>query len=402
MTRAWLPLVVALLLPACQRCSGQGAAADAGDARAAEPFAVGTPPKLAPPALSALDSPRGYGLPSGCRFEGKVQKATLPEGRTRFVAARSTLGALALAHAGGDAAAAAQAGFFELATGAMSEAPWAELDAPPLFDRARSGWLAAWVGASVSGTRRVLLWRGGTHAEQLAEGDQLELADLACASDDCVVLSDLVRGAAAPGASWLSGKASTAAPDWKRVDLDLGGDEPWLPLGIAALAEGGAGWAALSSGKHVALFRVQGERAEKKHVLDAPFGAYDTSFAGEPLVIAPGDRVDRPCGAEEFPVLVLGASGGRHVLRTPAPPESVIARPLARGALVAWVAPVSCQHLERRVVYLTRLDAQGAPASSPMAVGDANGFALSTRGDELALWLISGRELSLVRGSCGG
>ena len=388
-------LLFCLLVTGCERCTSRGPSADAGDAGSA-PFEVGTPAKIAPPALAPIDGYQGYGLPSGCRFEGPVQKATLPEGRTRFVAPRERLGALALAHA----AAAISAGFFDAASRTVNEAPWAELDAPPLFEHAESRWLGAWIGATASGTRRALLWRGGKLAEPLAEGDQLELSDFACAGDDCAVLSHLVRGAAAPGASWLAGKAGQPAAEWRRVDLDLGGDEPWLPLAIASIEPGGSGWAALSSGKHVALFRVDGARAEKKHSFDAPHGAYDATVAPEPVAVAPGAAPDRPCGAEPFPVVLMTAQGKRHVLDTAAPPESVIARPLAKGALVGWVARVACQHLDRRVIQLTRLDASGAPASSTMGVADATGFALSTRGSELALWLVNGRELALIRGRC--
>lgn len=381
MKRWWL---VAVLLTGCQRCQSPAAGRDAEPN--ATSFDLGMPEKVAAPAFSPLPSPQGYGLPSGCRFEGDVKRARLPEGRTRFAAAREQLDALALAHD-------SRAGFVEAAS--VQEAPWAVVDSPPLMDRGSRSWLAAWSEPTAAGTRRALLWRGGHRSEALAEGDALELADIACHGEDCVVLGSLVRAAAAPGASWIAGKADAPASTWKRIDLDLGGDEPWRPLAIASPS-----WAALVSDRHVALFEVGADRAEKRQVLDAPHGAYDATFAGEPLVVAPAERVDRPCGAEEFPVVVLSASGKRHEIRTPAPPESVIARPLNQGALVAWVAPVSCQHLERRVVYVTLLGSSGAPASSPMAVADATGFALATRGDELSLWLLSGRDLSWVRARC--
>lgn len=383
-------VALALLATSCQRCGAETKAKDAGGP---EEHALALPSALPLPAFAPLEQPRGYGLPSGCRFEGAVHEATLGAGKTRFIASRSLPGALALARGTGEAV--EQAAFLDFQAKKSEAAPWATLDAPPLFERASRGWLAAWMDRTATGSRRALLWRGGPRAERLAEGDELELSDMSCSGDDCVVLSRLVRGSAAPGASWLAGKADLPAHQWRRVDLDLGGDEPWLPLGILDMTR-----AALSSGKHAALFEIAGDRAEKKQVLDVSHGAYDATVTPAAVVIAPGDSPERPCGAEEFPVLVLTAGGERHVVRTPAPPESVVARPLAKGALVAWVAPVSCQHLERRVVYLTRLDEKGAPASSPMAVADATGFAMSTRGDELALWLLSGQKLALLRARC--
>jgi hypothetical protein len=317
------------------------------------------------------------------------------------VAAKHRLDALAIAHgeSDGEASSVGSAALVDFEAGSVAAAPWALLEAPPLLERAKRGWIAAWLAPAPTGTRRALLWRGGTDAELLAEGDELELTDATCRDDRCAILSRLVRGAAAPGATWHTGSAESPASAWAHVDLDLGGDEPWLPLSIAGLTETG-GTAALSSGKQVAFFEVRDGRAEKKHVLDTPHGAYDATLAPVPVAVVPGDHTGRGCGAEEFPVVLVGPGGERHVVRTPAPPESVIARPLAAGALVAWVAPVSCQYIERRVVYLTLLDRKGKPVSSPMAVADATGFALATAGEQLSLWLVSGASLSLVRGSC--
>lgn len=398
-----LALVAALLLAGCQRCQSTDSHGDAADARATDRLGVGTPEKLELPVWSSVDSHRGYGLPSGCRFDGAVKRAPMPTGTTRFIAARSALTSLALARAAEGAARphpVSAAALIDFSNGTLLEAPWAELESPPLLERTNAGWLGAWTSRSVTGTTRALLWRGGSSAELLAEGDQLELTDAACVGETCVVLGSLVRAAAAPGASWLSGKATAPASSFRRVDLDLGGDEPWLPLAIAASDAAGDGWAALVSNQHVGLFRVRGASAERQPLIDAPHGAYDATVAGEPLVVLPGDRIDRPCGAEEFPLVVVNASGKRHELRTPAPPESVILRPLGSGALLGWVAPVSCQFIERRVVYLTLLGADGTPLSSPMAVADATGFSLSTSGARASIWLATSKELSWLRATC--
>lgn len=387
----WALALLASASPGCQRCASKAAPTDAGHTPAS--FDVGMPAKVPYPSLAPLPSPQGYGLPAGCRFEGDVKRATLPNPGARFVAPRSALESLALSHDD-------RAGFVEFATATVGEAPWGQLDAPPLMDRSSRGWVLAWVDSTAAGLRRALLWRGGGRAESLAEGDELELADLACEGDTCVVLSSLVRGAAAPGGSWHVGKAEAGASTWKRIDLELGGDEAWRPLAIAGVRPDGTGLGALASDRHVALFAVGPDRAEKQHVFDSPHGAYDATLAVDPIIVVPGERTDRPCGSEEFPIFVLSADGRRHELRTPAPPESVIVRPLSKGAIVAWVAPVSCQHLDRRVVYATLLGPSGVPVSSPMAVADATGFALATRGDDLSLWLISGQSLSWVRARC--
>lgn len=385
-------------LAGCERCSGSAAVPSDAGTKAAESENVGSPPLLPRPAFVAAESYRGYGIPTGCRFEGAIEESVLGTGKVRFASPRHVLDSLALARGGAERPEAEAAGAFELDGGAV-RLPWGELEAPPLLERTDVGWVAVWAEKR-SAASELLLWRGGDRAEKLAEGDQLAVADFGCALAGCAALTTLLRSAAAPGASWFFGFPQRGAASFRRVDIELGGDEPWQPLAVARISAPGDGVAALSSGKHVAFAHVEGGRMTSTKIVEARFGAYDASFADMPLALVPGDRVDRPCGAEEFPLLVLDAEGGTHEIRTPAPPESVVLRPLDHAALAAWVAPVSCQHLERRVVHLALLDRRGIPRSSPMAVADATGFALSTRGDELSLWLRRPDSLVRLRARC--
>jgi hypothetical protein len=134
----------------------------------------------------------------------------------------------------------------------------------------------------------------------------------------------------------------------------------------------------------------------EERAVPSPHGVYDG--AGD-YVVVPGAPPDRPCGREEFPV-VVHAGAHRYTLTTPAPPESLVVRRLADKALVAWVAPVSCQLLERRVVYVTLLSQTESEPHSPLAIGDATGFALAADADRFSLWLANGREITWIRGRC--
>ena len=393
MRAAALALALAASCTACQRCSGKSATADAG---AGESLGVAFAAELALPRFEALASTHDFGIPAGCRFDGPVRRAALPGGRLRFVAPRESLSSLAMAV--GTTKDVERAGLIELETQRVEPVPWALLDAPPLLDKSSAGWFGAWSLPGEPGHARALGWRGGERAQVVLEGDQLEVADVACKDATCGVLGSLARAASAPGATLALGQPESGS--WARVDLDAGGGEPWRPLALVRLEPAGTSWAALASDTHTALFSLRGARAEKAHVLDTPHRAYDAVMLDEPLVVAPGAEIDRPCGAEEFPIDLVTAQGARHTLRTPAPPESVVTRALSSGALVAWVAPVSCQHLDRRVVYLTLISKHGEPASSPMAVGDATGFALAAAGEHASLWLYGERGLSWIRLSC--
>jgi hypothetical protein len=392
MRRALAGLLAAASVSACQRCGSGGAGQDGG--KNGESLSVSFPKAIDAPEFRALESLHGYGIPAGCTFDGPVRRAELREQRARFVAAKSDRARLALGV--GTNGEVERAGLVDFEAHQVEPVPWAVLDAPPLLDRSASGWLGAWSVPGEPGHGRLLAWRGGERATVVLEGDGLEVADVTCAEAGCAVLTTLARASGAPGATL----ALERATGWQRVDLDAGAGEPWRPLAIAKLGPGATSIVALASDTHSVLFRVEDGKAERGAVLDTPFKAYDALLLDGPALIAPGADVDRPCDREEFPIDVVTEGGARHTLRTPAAPESITARALGKGGLVAWVAPVSCQHLERRVVYLTLLSPSGAPAASPMAVADASGFALATSGQSASLWLLQDRAIAWVRLRC--
>jgi len=384
-------LLVALASGACSRsCQKQSDSTEAGSKKL-ERMTVGFAKLLDPPAFREVTDVKGLGVPSGCRLAGAVRRATLGSGRLRFVAPRRELGVLALAASSADSGKSTErAAFVNALDGTVSNVPWAELDSPPSFDKAASGWVAAWSIRAESETR-ALLWRGGSEAEVLVQGYDVDVADVSCRGDDCVILTSLARTTAAPGASVLSGNAKSPASSFARVDIEPGDDEPWQPLSLADADS--ERFVSLSSGRHAAVYRLASGRAERLGSVDAPHGAWEAVATPEPVVVMPGADVSGPCGSDAFPIVIQGPKGERHEIRTPAPPESVIARPLGRGALLAWVAPVSCALLERRIVYLALLRPGGAPQASPMAMGDATGFSLSVAGSRASLWLLQDHDL---------
>jgi hypothetical protein len=396
--RLGVSLLVALATSACSRaCQKQSDSTEAGPKKV-ERMTVGFAKRLDAPAFVEVSDTKGLGVPPGCHLAGAVRRATFGPERLRFVAPRRELGSLALAEGAGDSGKSTErAALLNARDGTVTDVPWAELDAPPLFDKAASGWVAAWA-ISADSEMRALLWRGGSEADVLVQGYDVDVADVSCRGDDCLVLTSLARTTAAPGASVLSGNAKSPASSFTRVDIEPGDDEPWEPLTLADAD--GARFVSLSSGRHAALYRLDAGRAERLGTIDAPHGAWEAVATPEPVVVMPGADVGGPCGSEAFPIVIQGAKGERHEIRTPAPPESVIARPLGKGALLAWVAPVSCALLQRRIVYVALLGPGGAPKSSPMAMGDATGFSLSVAGSRASLWLLQDRDLTWMDLEC--
>lgn len=387
----------ALVASGCSRCSSKGTGDDAG-AATRERHDLSLPPTPGAPAFTALPAAGEFGLPRGCALAGPVRRASLAAPRVRFLASRRELSSLALATSGQDSGTLTEAaGAVDFAGGGVEALPWGELESPPLLDRAAGRWVSAWTLSGAPGHTRVLLWRGGAHAETLAEGDQLTVADLSCSGDECAVLTSLVREAASPGATLLVGRLEGAS--FSRVDIEPGG-EAWLPFAIAEPDDESKRFVALVGPKQTALYRVADGRAEKQVVVETPYGSFDAVATPTPTIVAPGLAPDVPCPGRDFPIVVSGADGKRREVGTPAAPESLLARPLAKGALVAWVAPVSCVARGRRVVYAMLLDADGAPASTPMAIADASGFALATRGQRASLWLRQGGDVSWLDLTC--
>jgi hypothetical protein len=394
--RAFVPFAFLGAL-GCADCRARRSSADAApSAGRPHELAVRPPPVIEPLKWQAHDEARGIGVPAGCQLELPIRHAKLPAADVRFIAPRSELGELALALAAPGTPNVSKAGLLVQGSTKVRALPWFELDRPPAFDRTPKGWVAAFPHAS-GDKNAPLLWSEYRDPSPLAGGDQLAVADVLCRGETCAVLTTLARAAAAPGATVHLVAPGLAAT---RVDVEADPAVPWQPLSIVFF-DGTEARITLKTPTAVAFWSVTKERATKLSELKTEFGVYDASSAERPLVAAPGASVSEPCKADQFPIRILGPGGKVHVVRSQAAPESLLIRALDRGALVLWVAPITCSNADRTVVYAALVDAHGVPTGSVMSVADAIGFAAATRGSELALWLRTKEGLSFVRARCG-
>jgi hypothetical protein len=381
----------------CADCRARTSSADAASS-AGRPheLTVRPPPLIEPPKWRAEDEARGIGVPAGCQLALPIRHAKLPAADVRFISPRSELGELALALAAPGSPNVSKAGLLLLGSTKVRALPWFELDRPPAFDRTPKGWVAAFshVANDVSAA---ILWSEYRDPFPLAGGDQLAVADVLCHGETCAVLTTLARAAAAPGATVHLVAPGPAAT---QVDVEADPAVPWQPLSIAFF-DGTEARIALKAPTGVAFWSVTKERATKLSELKTEFGVYDASSAKSLLVAAPGASVSEPCKSDQFPIRILSPGAKIHVVQSQAAPESLVIRALDRGALVLWVAPITCNNAERTLVYAALVDADGVPTGSVMSVADASGFAAATRGSELALWLRTKEGLSFVLARCG-
>jgi hypothetical protein len=366
------------LASACSRsCKQPAPAKDAGP----ESVEVSSRPPVMGPKWSELQDNAGFGLPSGCRLDSPIRRARVEKG-ARLASARHRLDAIAIGVGKDDVE---RAGLVDLRSGQVAALPWAKLDSPPVFENTKAGWFAAW---TIDDPRRALGWSGGDRAKVLAEGDQLELVDVACDGQRCAALTSLARDTRSAG-------ATLTTSDGKRLDIDAPKDEAWAPFSILAF-DAQHIRVGLSSGRRAAIWEAKSDAPFVEQKVHAtPHGVY--GGAGN-WIVAAGAPPDRPCGKEEFPIDILDAESSRRV-RTPAPPEHLLVRSLGARVLVGWVARVSCQLLERRVIHLT-LVTPGKSEPSSMAIADGAAFALASEGDRFSLWLLDEQGLVWISARC--
>ena len=374
-------VLAALALAGCERCAKQPDPTEPVASVRRVPFEA-APAALAPlPEWADAEGLEGVALPAGCRVELPVRHAPLAT-NARFVAVRGRTDALALRNGG--------RALFDLARKRALDVPWEAPDEPPHLARTGERWLAA-----LSRPGEALLWQSDGSALEVARGDRMRAVDLACSNERCALLTPLARKAESPGATVAIGDPRDAS-SWKKVDLEVDPAQPWAPLSIVSF-DGKQATVVLGSGDKTAVWRGQQKLGE----VASPFGAWDVVETPAPLVIAAGQATEGGSCEDVFPLRLAPIGKPAIDVTVSVPPDSVIARPLSKGALVAWVAPVSCKIDRRVVVYALRVGEGGKPLSSPTGVADATGFALATQGDELSLWLRTERGITWVRGRCG-
>ncbi|HEX7669932.1 MAG TPA: hypothetical protein VF395_10125 [Polyangiaceae bacterium] len=408
--RRWARLALAALgfsLCACHRRDRSGSPAPSStQARAPASGSVPgfpVPLPLAQMRWETYENVGSLGIPAGCNLEMPVRRARLPKGTARYFAPPGgTLELLLGIDEDGDGSV-DRDGVIGGAGIVGRPLPWTKLDAPPIVAEGATGFLAFDAEDTGLGARRGVLWRDPGLTEALIDGDRLDIVDASCDGTTCVVLTTLASASAGPGATLLVGDPHTPASSWTRTDLP-GGDLGLSPFSVVRV-ENGVAWVALAASNAVEVFRVEKGRAESQGRLDAPFGAYDVvvgdaASKGMPIGVAPGESIEERCKKDGFPIRLLRTKGNPVEIDGQVPPTSVLTRPLSTGFFVAWLSPISCKHEARELVRAFLVNADGTPASSAMAVSDAQGFALATHGDSVSLWLTVGQDLIWVNATC--
>lgn len=418
--RIFVTLLVAL--PACNRCSGSTLDPPDAATDAATNVKVVQVDVLPPPAGWKFEPVRlgptfpGTALPPGCSTREPLVHAKV-RSSSKFVAAPSALGTLVIADADVTETPPRLVGVaaLDLDPGGMSAKPaaipWVEAGAMPRLARTSNGaWLAAYAEPAAGKYSEVFVFHNGS-ATSIGEGDQFEPIDLSCNSATCLLLTTRLSNVAASGGDVWMGKPSEPVTSWQRQEIvPRAGDSDARPSGIARMD---TSWTDphgnMAHGAVVGLFEGSElvfwgiNSTDKPHEIgkiSAPHGIVDATVLGRPVAFVYGAPVDDDGCAQQGGIMHFSRLGASEVeLRAPAPATNGALRPLGRGGLATYIAPLGCGAV-RKVVYGVVLADDGTPTSAPMPVSDASSFAVATDGDKVDMWIQREDEVVWIRASC--
>jgi hypothetical protein len=345
--------------------------------------------------------------PRGCTLTGPVLRGRVEGDNVRFALSPGALQDVAVAwssHPQGAAPLFVHGVMRVDGQQAARDITWFDTGPAPVFSTSAGRWSAVTDAPGDGNLRQVILAREGAVDERLAAGDQARAVDLSCAGTQCAALTTRIGAVAGPGATLFTGAADAPASAWTRTDIATE-QQGALPIAVAGIdAASGEVAVVVSASQKATLYRAHAGTSRQDGSLDAHHGIMDATLLGGRLAIASvGNAVDdHGCSLEgESKVVVETIGSAPFVMSTPAPPRSAMIRPLAQGAILAWLSPVNCQNPERWIVYAVVLDATGRPVGGPMAVSNASGFSLATHGQEVTLMLDTPEGITRAIVRCG-
>lgn len=412
-------LASTVALAGCARCSGESTGSSTSSSSsaattAAPPVVALLPPRVSPPApweFASVRGPPGVALPDHCRYRAPLLKAPVPI-TTHFAADARAPGVLAVAETQGAPAAVVRSGVLALLpqgeTRAGEWVPWPDARGVPRLAKIGERWVGAWHAARPEGGSEVVLFHDGA-AASLGVGDAFVAADLACGASRCALLTSRVGRVAPAGADVVLFDGAAQTPLRTITIEPAEGTSGARPFGLVGV-DGPLGVGAVLVDDDEAVFwKAEGDGGATAwaHV-PAKYGVLEAMVLGDrPVILAHGNVVDEQgCAREGSDAagakLQIGRAGEAAIeLRTPGAPSLAALRPLGRGALAVWLAPLGCG-AARHVVFAVVLDAAGVPSAAPMPVADGETFAAAASGADVDLWIRRAAEVFWLRMTCEG
>ncbi len=345
-------------------------------------------------------------MPAGCKFSAPPRFYARDTTNLFFLAVDHDPSSLAVATGQPEnEETTATRGLLNLRKGTSRDIPWLHLTDPPIMASSSVGWIALLAEQdTLEGKVRVWRWTQGGKLDLLAQGDHLDPIDVRCGAKSCVFLTTLVANVATRGASLFFGTPDQASASMKRIDIV--GDKTLKgssPLRITAWDEASrSALVAFDSPSHIQFFRVTHTEIANIGNVKRGNAVLDTFSNGinSAALMTRGQSDDDGCAVGQAKLEIAKVGGPSTLLPCSVLPDWGYARRLGRGAFVTWIAPTNCKVPKRKVVHGVVLDETAIPISSVMAIGTANGHAISTEGDEVHLWLRGPKGVTWLQAKC--
>ena len=349
----------------------------------------------------------GVVLPPPCMRRGDALRTVLPRD-TRIASEPGTRGQL-LAAVGGEASvrgSAQSAGWQHDAAGLVTMThgrtpvramPWPDRGGPLAARAGADQWLVALDRSDGLGGRATYLW-SDAGLERLGNSPPLRVAALRCVEHHCALLStrlDPESGwplATASGATLWVGEAGDAAASWVRVDLPAAAERPLAPHSIASMSDRGDGQVTIvvTLVDEVSVHFVAVQPPEPPRPLAslaAPHGVLDAIANPAAAALTPLGGADTTlCEQAGGGVALVRAEGEPVVLRSTTQPRAGALHRLRNGLLVTWLSPARCGSPRQRL-HAAVLRSDDQPVAPVTVVGEADEYAVATRGSDLDLWI---------------
>lgn len=398
-------MLAALAGPGCSSCEKESRPDPAATAASLEI----APGRLEPPWAWKPADPRYTAMPPGCRPLASPLRIDRPTQELAFFASPGDVGTLAVATGDPDPqTVTVTRGLVSLSTespGKVRDVPWLHVASPPVMASSAKGWIAVIPERTSFGPNiKAWLWREEGKLDVLAEGDRLTIVDARCDGDRCLILTTHAGEVAAPGASLWVGDAAGPSDAYERTDI-LAGQVPdgAAPSSIAHWDASHRTAVVIFDGpKEVLFVRVAGKVIQEsgKVAHGASLLGGTTTRDANVAVMTRGEPDDEGCVAGGAQVEVAVPGKEPVLIPAPVPPASGYALGVGTGAIVTWIAPLNCKAPKRKLVYGVLLGADGRPTSSTMALGDADGHAVTTKGNEVHVWLRDPKGVTWLRAEC--
>lgn len=288
-------------------------------------------------------------------------------------------------------------------TAVVRDIPWSFIGEPPVMGASQGRWLALVARVDpMDSWASLWLWREPRSVVLLAEGDGLRALDARCDGPACMLTTTQPAQVATSKLRVWFGPYESDVNKLQTVDVPAPDREARL-VGVASFrADENAGVLAFETADSVVFHRVSPQGVQPAGSVPHEGDVIDVAATSSSPVAAMvrGTFNEQGCSTTAMSVVVARPGRERVEIALSSPPLSGYVRPVGNAALVSWLAPVNCKVNARKIVYAALVSDDAAQPVAGVPVGDAEGFTVTTVGNDVHMWLRAARGVAWLQLRC--